>query len=208
MKLVAITGASRGLGKAAADVFRSNGWDVLEMSRPDFTLEKAGEMATYAFSQYAGINYSKVVLISNAARIHIEPAIDVSAETIASEVSTNIAGPIQLMSAFLRIFPNGEIVDISSGAVNSDIAGWSLYSVAKAAMARYIKALASEGHKARCFVPGVFDTDMQAKIRSSQFEGVDHFKALKAEGKLLTPEAVATRLFEFVVPPPEMTKER
>lgn len=190
MNLVIITGTTRGLGKALADQFRAENWSVLELRRPGFDLERAGELAPAIFARAARFSAQRVVLVNNAAGLHIEPAASQSLDTIRDDLTANILGPILLMAAFIKAFPSGEIINVTSGVVETNVQGWSLYSTAKAAIERYIRALAHEGHKASNFNPGVIDTDMQAKIRESDFAGVEGFRSLN-----LSPASeVATRL--------------
>lgn len=201
MNLAIITGTTRGLGKALSEQFNAEGWSVLELSRPSFDLERAGELAPKIMARAAQLTFDRTVLINNAAGLHIQAAADQPLDTIRENLSANVIGPIQLMAAFLQAFPTGEIVDITSGVVTSDVAGWSLYAVAKAAVARHVQALSSEGHNAWCFNPGVIDTPMQQRIRSSQFPGVEAFQQLALDQKLSRPEDVARRLLAAVSMP-------
>lgn len=190
MKLAIITGTTRGLGQALAEQFRADNWTVLELSRPAFVLERAGELSPTIMARAAQFSATRVVLVNNAAGLHIAPALSQPIDTIRDDLTANILGPILLMAAFLKAFPKGEIINITSGVVKTNVDGWSLYCTAKAAIERYVSALAHEGHRVSNFNPGVIDTDMQAKIRKSDFAGVEGFRALK-----LSPASeVAVRL--------------
>src|SRR5699024_6696796 len=75
--------------------------------------------------------------------------------------------------------------NISSGAADRPMYGWSAYCSSKASIDMYTKTLALEqkalgtNHKVFAFSPGIMDTEMQEKIRSSspqQLANVDTFK--------------------------------
>lgn len=205
MNIAIITGTRRGLGKALAEQFKSSGWLVLELSRPDFTLEQAGDLAPTIFAETAKEKPERIILINNAAGLHIEPAAAQPLDTIRDDLTANILGPILLMAAFVKAFPEGEIINVTSGVVKTNVDGWSLYGTAKAAIERYVSALAHEGHKATNFNPGVIDTDMQAKIRRSVFQGVEKFRSLKEDGALSDASTVAERLLISLATPSEQS---
>lgn len=198
MNLAIITGTTRGLGKALTEQFRSDLWTVFELSRPAFTLERAGELAPPIMERASHFSVERAILVNNAAGLHIEPAATQTLDAIRADLEANVIGPVLLMSAFLKAFPKGEIINITSGVVATDVDGWSLYATAKAAVSRYVQALASEGHTASNFDPGVIDTDMQGSVRAAKFRGVEDFDRLKSRGLLKPARDVAETLVASV----------
>ena len=166
MKTAVITGTTRGLGLAMATKFEEFGWNIVRLNRPEFDLCNLDTAAiSDRFSKIQG--GGRVVLVNNAATHHIEPICYLSHDRIEQEVSTNIVGPISLISAFLRLFPDGEVANITSAAATEPHRDWSLYGTAKAAMNAFIGHLDAEGVKTFNLNPGAVTTDMQMRIAKS-----------------------------------------
>src|SRR5690625_5748465 len=102
-----------------------------------------------------------------------------------------------LMNECLRISAAKELsfygVNITSGAANRPIYGWSAYCSTKALINRYTETVALEQHtlktenKVFAFSPGVMDTNMQAEIRSTDsasFKDVEQFIQYKKDDQL------------------------
>jgi benzil reductase ((S)-benzoin forming) len=193
--LAIITGTTRGLGRALKNQFERAAWRVEELNRPAFDLS-AIDLARLAgaLRSFKSGDPGRVVLVNNAATHLIAPAAAHSAEEIAREVTINITSPLIAISTFLRLFPGGEVANITSGAATKAFPHWSLYSAAKAALESYLRVIEAEGVRVFNLNPGVIDTDMQSLIRRSEFPGVSDFIAMKDDGKLKSPDAVAKSL--------------
>ncbi len=115
-------------------------------------------------------------------------------------LEVNLLGPFYLSRAaipFLRR-SQGRIVNISSGAANKAIEGWSAYCVAKAGLTHFTRQLAAEEPDITSVAlrPGVVDTAMQALIRRAgpavmPADQSAYFRALKDRGELLDPDVPA-----------------
>lgn len=98
------------------------------------------------------------------------------------------------------------VINVSSGAAVSTLAGEALYCVAKAGLEMLTRALAAE-HQAPTFRsitvrPGVIDTDMQTFARTQPaavFPSVELFKEFHATGQLVAPEVVASKIVARLV---------
>jgi benzil reductase ((S)-benzoin forming) len=99
------------------------------------------------------------------------------------------------------------IVNVSSGAANRAISGWSSYCSTKAGLDMFTKTVGLEQQQKQfpttviSFSPGIMDTTMQTTIRSKtekEFESVQTFQAYKEEGMLRTPTFVAEALLKFL----------
>lgn len=193
MDLIFITGTNRGLGRALKEQFELSGWYVITLNRPDFDLSNP-DCQKLASLLRAAPAAARTVFLNNAATHHIEKSSQASPDTIAAEVTCNIISPMIAIGEYLRHFPKGEVATITSSAANESYPHWSLYSAAKAAMESYLRSLAAEGFKIHILNPGAVDTDMQAKIRNSDFPGVEKFRDMKTSGKLKSPAFVAKAL--------------
>ena len=191
-KVVLVTGASRGIGAAAAQALVRAGASVMLLARDgakaaQVAREIGGKAAFLAcdVSDYAAMQRAVAetqsrfgrldVLVNNAGVI--EPIASV-AESDPAEWARNIQ--INLVGAYYAIravLPgmlkagSGTILNVSSGAAIRPLEGWSAYCSGKAGLAMLTRSIAlehaSQGIRVFGFQPGTTDTDMQVIIRAS-----------------------------------------
>ena len=220
MGLYIITGVSRGLGAALADLALDSGHDVVGLARTrparnharfrhiqaDFAdvagLE--GIMASIA-SAYPVETYDRILLINNAGRVEpIVPASEIKSQELIRSIHVNLTSAMFLTSDFLarfqRLRARKVIVNVSSGVAERPKLHWQTYSAAKAGLRSFSLNLAQEftpdkDTRIHSFNPGVMDTEMQVVIRGAEFPDVARFRDLKRDGKLRSAETVAGSLF-------------
>jgi len=221
MKIAWITGTSRGLGKALAEVFLDEGWYVNGMSRTHTMQHEAYTPHNIDLSDYKAVesfqfsipeSATTLVFIHNAGILgEIAPIGKLSpSENIHAVYQVNLISAAQLCNAFLSAVGSNEsekgIVFISSGAGRNPYDGWSPYCSSKAGLDMLARCIAEEQRiaKTNCKVvsvaPGVIDTGMQEQIRqakSTEFSKVDRFLSLKRDDQLDVPEKTATRLYRL-----------
>ncbi len=161
-KIIVITGAGSGLGKALATRFAGDGDKVVLLGR---TLEKIAKAASEiggnataiqcdvcspesvrnAFNAFSA-QFSKIdVLINNAAYVHRVMCDDASDEQIYNSFATNTLGPAYCSrQAIPLIKRGGSIINVSSGAVDNNYPGYALYAASKAGMERLSLGLYEE----------------------------------------------------------------
>lgn len=223
MKLVIITGGSKGLGLALCQSFKSLGYEVIDISKSAphaYSYKQDLSWPIYrengAIKAASSKTLEEVIYINNAAQIlpvgrkHIDAYSGplFNHDPIMRNLNINFVTPILLIEEFMHWFENQNcrklIVNITSGAEKNGYPGLSFYCAAKAGMANYIKALIKDQtSKAYPFTlmnfnPGVIDTDMQKQLRETKSELQKDFIKLKEEGKLLSPEAVAQDLIKTI----------
>lgn len=190
-KVAAITGASRGIGAAAAREFAARGARVVLMARSrDAIAELAGEIGETALAVPCDVTrYWEVeaafgaavdtfgsldVVINNAGVI--EPVARLEAadpDGWAQAVDVNLKGTFNGIRAALPMMAarGGTIIGVSSGAATSALEGWSHYCAAKAAAAMLTRCLhvemAARGIRALGLSPGTVATQMQREIKAS-----------------------------------------
>jgi NAD(P)-dependent dehydrogenase (short-subunit alcohol dehydrogenase family) len=191
-KIVAITGASRGIGAASARVFADAGARVVLLARSgDEIAALANEIGRGALAIACDIGDAAAVkaamaqivaecggldvLIGNAGVIDpIARISDASVEDWGRAIDINLKGVFYGMQAaipVMRARGGGTIITVSSGAAHNPLEGWSAYCAGKAGAAMLTRAahLEESGNGLRIMgmSPGTVATEMQVKIKAS-----------------------------------------
>jgi benzil reductase ((S)-benzoin forming) len=210
-----VTGGGSGIGKALAHALAMRNKPVLIIGRREQSLIDAAAFSP--FIQYFCADVStregrqliskhlsgtQVItgLIHNAGII--EPMIPITTIDEAAwqqVMATNLDAPLFLSQLLYDKLINGRVLNISSGAAHFPVAAWTAYCVSKAALSMLTRCwqLESEHVAFASVMPGIIDTDMQAKIRNTSnmdTEKLDFFKRLQQERQLLSPATVASFL--------------
>ena len=194
-KSVLVTGASRGIGAAAALALGAAGAGVMLMARDGRLAARvagrdgrAGGVADAVacdVTDYAALE--RVVaatkrrfggldaLVNNAGVIEpIGMMADTDPAVWARSIETNLVGAYYAIRAVLPgmvAAGGGTIVNVSSGAGGRPLAGWSAYCAGKAGLHMLTRSVALEygnkGIRVFGFQPGTTDTDMHVAIRAS-----------------------------------------
>jgi 3-oxoacyl-[acyl-carrier protein] reductase len=220
---VLVTGASRGIGAAAAVALAKEGAVLTLVSRDRRRTEEiagavaeAGGIADVQLADVA--NYAVVerafgdarrrrgpvvALINNAGVI--EPICHITESdpsAWARNIEINLIGAYNVIRAILPgmlATGGGRIINLSSGAATNPLEGWGAYCAAKAGLAMLTRMLALEaGDRVRVFglSPGTTDTDMQAVIRAS---GINRISQIPREA--LTPVEHPARAIVYLCTP-------
>jgi meso-butanediol dehydrogenase/(S,S)-butanediol dehydrogenase/diacetyl reductase len=154
-KVIVITGAGSGLGRALARRLAADGDAVVLLGRTLAKLEavvaQIGECAMAvrcdvgspdavrgAFAAISARFQSIDVLINNAAAVGHFLVAEATDDQIVGIFGTNLIGPILCTrAAILMMKRGGQIFNVSSGAVEQEFPGLSLYSSSKAGLERF-----------------------------------------------------------------------
>ena len=189
-KVVVITGASRGIGAAAARIFAGAGGQVVLLARSGGQIEalaaEVGGMAlTCDVGDWGSVQAAVAavqarhgrldVLINNAGVIDpITRLADADAVAWGAAVDINLKGVFHGCRAVLPVMKaqgSGTIINLSSGAAYTPLEGWSAYCASKAGVLMLTKALhleeAAWGLRVLGLSPGTVATEMQVKIKAS-----------------------------------------
>lgn len=191
-KTVMITGASRGIGEAAAREFAAAGARVVLTARGAEAIERiAGEIGAGALavpcdvSRYADIEAAVAaareafgpvdILINNAGAVEpISHLATSDPEGWGHVIDINLKGVYYGMRAVLPEMiarGGGTILTISSGAAHNPVEAWSHYCASKAGAAMLTRMVDKEnredGIRAIGLSPGTVATEMQREIKAS-----------------------------------------
>jgi len=191
-KTVLITGASRGIGAAAAYAFAKAGANVALLARStDDIAEIAGEIGDKALAIPCDVSrYFDVasaieatarafggldIVINNAGVLepigHLQ---DTDPAAWSRVIDINVKGVMHGMHAAMPGMiaqGHGTIINISSGAAHGPVEGWSAYCSSKAAVYMLTRAADKEsrdkGLRILGLSPGTVATQMQRDIKAS-----------------------------------------
>lgn len=224
-RVVLVTGASRGLGYAAAKNAAARGAHVIAVARTvggledlDDEIQALGASTTLVpmdltdgeavdrlgaaiFERWGQLDG----LIGNAGALGVlSPLPHVQPKDFANVFAINVEANYRLIRSLdllLRQSDAGRAVFISSGAALSAKPYWGLYAASKAALDAMIKAYAGEmaitNVKANIFYPGQVRTAMRAKA----MPGEDPMT-------LPSPDEVAPKIVDMISPAYEKTGMR
>ncbi len=196
-KRVFITGASRGIGKAIAEAFATEGWDLYLVCKNNlsamqnfaqqlcqtyhvhancFSVDLADSAALELFLETLP---DMDVVVNNAGISYVGLLTDMSLSDWNTVMNTNLTSVFlicrKLLPAMIRR-QSGKIINISSVWGNAGASMEVAYSAAKGGMNTFTKALAKEvapsNIQVNAIACGLIDTDMNACFSKEDLEAV------------------------------------
>ena len=166
MSTVFITGASRGIGKAAAKLFVNAGWDLLLVARNENALKSLSEdlsntgrsicykaldlsdpsVIASGIDELLKQGHTPSVLINNAGVAWTGDLLSMPLNSWQWVVQMNLTSVFQVCASIVPLMRSsgGLIINVSSHASRNAFPLWGAYCVSKAALASFTKCLAEE----------------------------------------------------------------
>lgn len=195
-KVVLVTGAARGIGKAVAALYSEKGWRVLAPTRSELDLSSLKSV-----QNWLKVNDSNVsVLINNAGENPVTLISELGIETWERNLMVNLTAPMLLaqgVAAGMRSRKWGRIVNVSSifGLVSR--AGRAPYSSSKTALIGLTRAAALEWGQDNVLVnaacPGYVETDLTRKNNTE--EEIHKMCSNLPLGRLGQPNEIARAIY-------------
>ncbi|HAY33159.1 MAG TPA: SDR family NAD(P)-dependent oxidoreductase [Ignavibacteria bacterium] len=227
-----ITGTSRGIGKALAELLlrddsnfvygfsRSNNINAENYKHSEFDLSDTEKVMEFEFPDFKDAD--SITLVNNsAAAMEVKRMGKLSSDNIVDVYNVNLISPSLLMNNFIKMYQKQNckriIMNISSGAAHKAIESWSVYCAAKAGLAM-ISQVADAEQKLKhpnnpvriySFGPGVVNTQMQTKLRKvspEDFSMVGRFIDFYKKNELAEPEDVAVKINQILQSPEKFEK--
>jgi 3-oxoacyl-[acyl-carrier protein] reductase len=168
-KTVLITGGSRGLGLAMAQIYKDQGHQVITPSRAELDLANLDQVKDFC----KNTNIEVDVLINNAGINSPGPLAEIKLEEQITVQNVNCFAPLLLAQHFsksMRINKWGRIVNIGSIFSVLSRKNRIVYSSSKFALSGMTKSmaleLASDNVLVNCICPGFFKTEMTTNMNS------------------------------------------
>ena len=181
MKTVLITGASSGIGRAAAQLFLERGWNVIAtMRRPDqdrglpshphlmkVALDVLDDQSILAAQKIVQERFGSInVLVNNAGYGLVGVFESMAMESISRQLDTNVVGLIRVTKAFLPLLRTATqpvIINLSSVGGRTTIPLYSIYHATKWAVEGFSESLQYEleplGFRVKLMEPGAVKTN-------------------------------------------------
>lgn len=182
-KVVFITGASSGIGKAIGEFLFHKGYTVYGTSRnpekvinsifPLIALDvRSVESIEHAIQKVVSISKRIDVVINNAGVGITGPIEEIPTEEILNNFETNLFGPIEVMKAVLpqmRLQKSGLIINITSIAGYMGLPYRGIYSASKGALELITESLRMEVKQFGIHITNVAPGDFVTNIAAGRF---------------------------------------
>lgn len=216
-KVVLITGASEGIGKATAELLSSKGAKVAVAARSKDKLDNLAASFEDGFAVVADMTDAKSIknmvdavhehfgridiLINNAGQALRSPVVDIKVDDFKKIVDLNVYGPLLALQAVVPIMKRqggGTIINVSSNVSKMSIPGIGAYAATKYALNGLMltarNELASENIVVTLMHPGLTATNFGKHAMHSSDVTFNRPAGMQGD----TPQMVAEKILEAI----------
>jgi 3-oxoacyl-[acyl-carrier protein] reductase len=212
-KLAIVTGASRGIGKAAAINFARLGYDVALLAKNKSLLQKLSTELTNTYNVKTGVfnvdvsdkeevnacishilqHHSRIDIVFNNAGVLATGLLDIDDKDIIKQIETNLLGAYYVLKAVVPQMKQqrfGYIFNVASRSGKVAIPKFGAYSATKYALVGINEALYAEmmpyNVKVTALCPSVVDTDLSKDFNIPNEEKIQVDDIVNTVNYLLT----------------------
>jgi 3-oxoacyl-[acyl-carrier protein] reductase len=208
--LLVITGASKGIGLATAQLFVKEGWEVVNLSRGECPHNEVVtrktdllELSLPAYEESLSEYFFEVIphprricLVHNAAAMIQDSALSVDANAMRTVFQLNVFSPATLNKLIAPLMSEGSsILYIGSTLSEKGVPGSATYVSSKHAIAGLMKVTCQDlkGRQVHtaCICPGFTATEMLVQHLHSSPEAHQSILGMQTMGRLLEPIEIA-----------------
>jgi NAD(P)-dependent dehydrogenase (short-subunit alcohol dehydrogenase family) len=220
-RIVLITGAAGGIGRATVNLFAENGWRVIGVDRNEFgdnfpasghffrsDISRSEDMQAI-FDQTHSFTASLDALINNAAMQVAKPLVETTVEEWDAVMASNLRSVflgVKLAHPLLKAKNGGAIVNVSSVHAIQTSANIAAYAASKGGLLALTRAMAIEfapdNIRVNAILPGAVDTPMlRAGLGRGHVGGggmqerLDNLARKTVSGKVGKPEEIAHAIY-------------
>jgi 3-hydroxy acid dehydrogenase / malonic semialdehyde reductase len=216
-RTILITGATSGFGKACAEYFTTQGWQMILTGRRVERLEQLQDQLGEAvrqiipldvrdreqvFEQLGSLTDVDVLLNNAGLALGLEPSWEVDVNDWETMVDTNIKGLMYCTRALLPQMVernSGHVVNIGSTAGSWPYPGGNVYGGTKAFVQQFSRNLRSDLVGSKVRVTNVAPGMAESEFSNVRFKGNDEQAAKVYQGtEALRPEDIAETVFWIV----------
>ena len=220
-KIVLITGAGGGIGRACVHYFADKGWGVIGVDRADFdgSFPKAGrfikadislpDSVEQIFLQAKNFSPTLDALVNNAAVQVAKPLIETTVEEWDAVMASNLRSVflfVKLAHPLLKAHGGGAVVNVSSVHAIQTSANIAAYAASKGGLLALTRAVAIEfapdNIRANAILPGAVDTPMlRAGLSRGHVSGddivarLDNLASKTVSGRVGTSDEIAHAIY-------------
>lgn len=202
MKTIVITGSRKGIGKALAEHYLSDGWRVAGCSRGDgsikhshyfhFSLDVSDEDAVIAMARKLKTDFGQVnALLNNAGIASMNHALLTPVKTVNQILQTNVVGTFifcREMAKLMRSTDKARIVNFTTIAHPLNLEGEAIYAASKAAVESLTRILSRELAALKITVnavgPTPIDTDLIRGVPEDKMKALLSRQSIQRMGKV------------------------
>jgi len=197
-KVVVITGASSGLGKALANLYGKKGYTLVLSGRNEEELHKStndntdfiiGDLTQketiQKIADIVNIKHNQIdILINNAGILYIQPLEQNTEEQLDTIFEINVKSHIRLTQKLLPLMKqqqSGHIINIISTAGKEGKLNHTLYCATKYAMSGFTESLRFEAKQHNIRVSGIYPGGIKTHIFDTLPTKIDQTTFMEAE---------------------------
>lgn len=210
-KYLVITGASRGIGRATAELFQHNGFVVVNLSRTpaplanvhqiDADLSQPGWEQPIADKLLPLLgDAEQIVLVHNAGAIIKDSVQDLNIDNFRRVLEINVVAPAQLTHLLLpSLKPKSSVIYVGSTLGEMGVPNSCAYVTSKHALIGLMRStcqdLAGTGIHTACVCPGFTDTEMLRAHVGHNEDVLQSIASGVAQKRLIQPEEIARTIY-------------